>query len=383
LGNQPTKNDSLLANQPDYSPAGPEGEVSGRAWWRRALRYLPALIIVGLCALLLPRLELGRVLAALRDADWRLVALAAVVNMTLNVPSRTMRWWALLRPLPRRRVAGDTGPGFRELTSLLLASYATSNLLPARAGEALRTVQPNRRHGYPIGAMVASQLVEKLVEALSMAALAFPIVLWAHPSPALAVPLELFAAVTAGGVVAVLVVSRRAPHPDDDRSARYARVAAAEAEPGAPPSAGGRLERLVRRWWAELGRFLRRLAQAVRRMSAPRVWAASLLWSAASDLADVAAIGLCAHAVGIHVGVAGWFVVFLAVNIAIAVPSTPGQVGVFEAGAVLALGTLGVGQNEALAFAILYHAANAIPITLVGVLALREEWREPAAAKRL
>jgi uncharacterized membrane protein YbhN (UPF0104 family) len=63
------------------------------------------------------------------------------------------------------------------------------------------------------------------------------------------------------------------------------------------------------------------------------------------------------------------------VNVAIAIPSTPGQVGVFEAGAVIVLGTLGVGRSEALAFALLYHAVHVLPVTALGLLGLRGAWQ--------
>ena len=77
-------------------------------------------------------------LLALGQADWRLVALAALINVTLNTAARVGRWSALLGALPRASAA----PGFVELCLLYLASQAASNLLPARAGEALRRGSP-------------------------------------------------------------------------------------------------------------------------------------------------------------------------------------------------------------------------------------------------
>jgi uncharacterized protein (TIRG00374 family) len=346
-----------------------EGEQ--RSWWRRALHLAPALVVLVAFALLVPKLEIGRVLSTLRDANFWLVALGVVVNLAVNVPCRVMRWWALLRPLPRKPVArSDSGLTFVELLSLLMASYATSNLLPARAGEALRTVQPHRRHGYPIGAMVASQLMEKLVEAASLALLCVPVVALSRLPSVVDKAVVVFAAVTLAGVAVVLVIARRAPAEGDTGPVEKAAAEAALAP-------GPRWRTLARAAWRRGAAFLRRLAQAVRLMNAPRVWLESVLWSLGSDLADVATIALCLAAVGIHVSAASWLVVLLVINLAIAVPSTPGQVGVLEAGAVGALGLLGVGYSEALAFALLYHAANVIPVTVLGVLALRRQWREP------
>ena len=76
-------------------------------------------------------------------------------------------------------------------------------------------------------------------------------------------------------------------------------------------------------------------------------------------------------------GPGGWLLVYLAVNLASALPSTPGQIGLIEAGAVFALVGLGVGPNHSPAFALLYHLAHLLPTTLLGLpLLLRLGWQE-------
>jgi len=131
-------------------------------------------------------------------------------------------------------------------------------------------------------------------------------------------------------------------------------------EAGVPPPGG-----------SALGRFLRQLRVSLRLLHAPGIWLRSLAWSCVSDVVDIAMIGLCLVAVGIHAPVGAWCLVLLAVNLAVVVPSTPGQFGVLEAAAVLVLGALGAGVNEALAFALLYHAAHALPVAALGLLSLR------------
>src|SRR5207245_1611327 len=49
-----------------------------------------------------------------------------------------------------------------------LASGAVSSLLPARAGEALRVIELKRRRGYPAGPLIAAQLAEKGIQAISL-----------------------------------------------------------------------------------------------------------------------------------------------------------------------------------------------------------------------
>jgi len=50
------------------------------------------------------------------------------------------------------------------------------------------------------------------------------------------------------------------------------------------------------------------------------------------------------------------------------VPSTPAQVGALEVGALAALQLLHVDKEPALAFALLYHAAQVLPLIAAGLL---------------
>ncbi len=322
-------------------------------------RLLVVAVTAALCAVLLRGLRLEEVTAALRRADWRLVALAVFANLTFNTGARVYRFRALLGRLPR----ADRGAGWWELCSLLLASYAASNLLPARAGEALRTVQLNRRHGYTVGALVGAQLFEKLIEGLSLGLLALPAAIWAEAPGPLRVPLFAFAALGVGGVTALFVLGRFVF--SDGPSA---------VEEESDPAPGG-----SRRLAITARRFLRRLGDGIRLLHATPVWGRALAWSCASDLADGAMIGLCLHAIGLPLPIGSWVVVLLAINLAIALPSTPAQVGVFEAGAVLALKAFGVPEAPALAFAVVYHAAHVVPTTAAGLVGLRLlSWRDDA-----
>jgi hypothetical protein len=300
------------------------------------LRLAVAAAVLALGAVLLRRLDLDRVLDALRRADLRLVAAAALLNLTLNTAARVGRWAPLLEALPRR----GRGARFLELAALFVAAQAASNLLPARGGEALRVAQLHRRHGYPVAGLIAVQLVEAVVAALSLGFLAVLIV----PAPAtprsLSAALLTFAALGGAGAGLTLWLARRAPSGE------------------AAATGTGLL--------ARARAALSRLADAARYLRGGRTWARSLLWSLASDLTDVAMIGLTLAAVGVQLSPVGWVVAFVALNLVLILPSTPAQVGVLEMGAVAALHALGVADEPALAFALLYHAAHVVPPTVVG-----------------
>jgi hypothetical protein len=314
-------------------------------------RAVIAVLVIVACVLLLRRMDLARVLATLRAADGRLVAGAVFLNVVLNTAARVFRRRTLFAALPRAGV----GAGFLELASLIFVGQTANKFLPARAGDAITTVQLHRRHGYPVAALVAAQLLEKVLEVLGMCLLALVCAIFCPPTTISRVPFYAFGAAGVAALVFLAVGTRG--WQGSPAATALASAPASPLQPG-PPAPGLR---------GRARRFLGRLGEASRLLGAPHVWPPALLWSLASDLVDVAMIALCLAAVGLHVEIGVWLLVYLAVNLAIAVPLTPGQVGVLEAGAVLALASAGVGQSEALAFALIYHAVHIVPPALLAL----------------
>ena len=71
--------------------------------------------------------------------------------------------------------------------------------------------------------------------------------------------------------------------------------------------------------------------------------------------------------------VAPW-VVLAFVGVSVSIPSAPGFIGVFHAAAAVALGILGVARAEAVGYAIILHAVQFIPVTVIGwIFLLREQ----------
>lgn len=283
----------------------------------------------------------GRVLAAMADANGLLLAAAVVVNLTVNTLARVLRRVALLRPLKHQGRAAT----FEDLASLFFAGQAVNNVLPARAGDVLLSAQLWRRHGYEIEGVVASQLLEKLVEIVTLWLLAVPTAIALRAAqPAVTHVVAAVGAVLAVAVALVLLASRL------DLASR------------------------LRTGW--LSSLLDRSAGALRLLLAPHVFRPTLLWSFVSDAADVAMVGLCLEAIGVRLGVGSWCLVLLGVNVAVALPISAANLGVLEAGAMVVLAHLGVAGNKAMAFAVLYHAAHVVPLTIIGLVELRRlRWR--------
>jgi len=114
-----------------------------------------------------------------------------------------------------------------------------------------------------------------------------------------------------------------------------------------------------------------RLAVGIGALSDPRRALPVLGWSLAVWLTNAAAFWAAFAAFGIEVSFAGALVLQGALMIGIALPSSPGYVGVFEMTIVIALSTMfGVPDDVGLAYAIAYHVLTFVPITVLGAYSL-------------
>jgi hypothetical protein len=335
-----------------YSAPALERNVNTHARVMKFLtRWLLPLAVLAVLAWLIARkIDGHEFAAALRLADWRLVVGAGILAGTLCMAGCILRLFTLLGALPHQAPVGIV-----ELGSIYFASSAAHNLLPAPAGEVLRTVQLKRRHGYTVGVLVAAQLVEKVVEALGLGIGTLVVASLGGLPRAVEASMYAFAALGAGGAIVALVVGWRWKLSD----APYA-----EAK-DLPFGAAVRVH---------VGNFFRRLGEGMHQLRSPSVWARALVWSMMSDAANALTVGLCLTAVGVSLPIAAWFLVMLAARAAGLLPSTPGQFGVQEAGVVVALGLVGVDHNRALAIALLHHMAHFVPVTLIGLVELRRQW---------
>jgi uncharacterized membrane protein YbhN (UPF0104 family) len=322
---------------------------------------LPLAILAALIAVTISKIDLGELAQALRRADWRLVTLAALTAGTVCMSGMIVRFWTLLTALGH-----DRPVGLWELASIYYASSAAHNLLPAPAGEVLRSVQLKRRHGYDVGVTVAAQLIEKVVELLGLGIGTLIVAsigtggTGGRVPGALGASMLAFAALGAGGAALALIIGWRWKLSD---------------APYRETRGIGPFEAI----YAHAANFLRRLGEGLHHLRSPWMWLRALGWSMLGDAANALTVGLCLMAVGITLPLAAWFLVMLAARLAGIVPSTPGQFGVQEAGEVVALSLVGVDHSRALAVALLHHMVHFLPVTLVGLYEMRRQWTPLAA----
>ncbi len=124
-----------------------------------------------------------------------------------------------------------------------------------------------------------------------------------------------------------------------------------------------RVSPTVERRGAEM---LSRFADGLSVLRTPGHFIAVFGWTVAHWLLQPFAFWLAFLAVGVHVPIAATLIVQGIIVILVALPSAPGFFGAFEYGATLSLSLYGVGQSEAATWALLFHVASFIPITVIG-----------------
>jgi uncharacterized protein (TIRG00374 family) len=260
----------------------------------------------------------------LRSAKlWPLV-LAAGLNFVC-LWGKAACWRVMLAP--RHKVSAA------RLFRYTIAAFAASAVAPARAGEVLRVWTLKRRDGVPVADTAAVAVAEKLLDGISMLILVAPVPFLLHGLP----PRVVVGIVGCAAVAIALFVGL------------YIAVGRVD-------------ESSTSRTW------MRRFVAGMHVLRNPKRLLGSLLllilvWSA--DLGEVMAV---LYALDIELPVAAGLLILFCLNVAIAIPSTPAQVGALEVGALYALNLLQISGEKAAAFALLYHALQVVPLIAAGLI---------------
>jgi hypothetical protein len=320
------------------------GAPSLRPSQRSALVWIGVGVTIAFTYLAVRNAHLGDVWKALRESEkaWLVPALAV---MAVAVFLRGVRWWSLYAPASR--------PPLREVLRALLVGYFFNNVLPLRAGEALRVVSLSRRTGVSRAETAATVVVERAFDVLALLLLLFaispwlPDVTWLQAAAFLLVFLGLLLLGSA------FVLARW--------GTRVLRIL---------------LYPLSRIPFLSAERFehvLRNLVQGFVGLHSIRIAIEGFFWTLLSWA--LVALTFWLVLLGFDFGVsplAGALVV-IAINLALVLPSSPAAVGVFEWATVIALQAYGVADSEALSYALVAHALNFVPFIVAGVLILHRE----------
>jgi uncharacterized protein (TIRG00374 family) len=112
--------------------------------------------------------------------------------------------------------------------------------------------------------------------------------------------------------------------------------------------------------------ILRRFADGLSVLRSPAHFLGVFLWTLAHWLLQPVAFWLSLKAFGVDVPWSATLLLQGIIVILVALPGAPGFFGQFELGAKVALGVYGVDESLAVAWALVFHVASFIPITLIG-----------------
>jgi uncharacterized membrane protein YbhN (UPF0104 family) len=303
---------------------------------------VPGLLISGAAIVaLVVFVDFSQSIDALRSAE-PVPMIAATVLFAIALTGRAAA--------SRELVDGRTGLG--GAFAALNLGYLANNLLPLRAGEAVRSLVLGRKTGLGLIGGATAVAAERLLD-LIFAATILLAGLSAVGVEAPWAPAAAAAAVAATGVTALILIARNrhtAAGWLEPKIARWPRVA------GLLPKLVAALEGL-----AQPGRLLR--ATVVLGLA----WFGGLIvfWIAMRSFIPGAPLSWTAFGLGV-------------MAFGIALPSSPGAIGVYEAMWVAALTLCGADPAASLAYGIAIHTMTFSVTSLFGLIALVMEVRTGA-----
>ena len=290
------------------------------------------------------------VAAHVREADpWLLIA--AGIAATVVFPLRALRWRPLLHPI-------NPDSRFEPRFAATCIGFMANNLLPARVGEFARAYTLSRLEPVRMSASFGSLVVERMFDGITVLSLLLISLAWpTFPE---------FSGTDFSGAATTLAIALAA--------AFGILLVMVHAPAGS-----------VRFFQRTLGRLLpsafRRpivdaLAAFLEGVAAIRDWRlvlATAAWSLVVWGAGAVGFWIGFKAFGLDVPFLGAVFLQSVIALAVSLPSAPGFFGLFEAGARIGLVEVwGVESARAVAFALGFHIAGFIPITLLGLFYL---WR--------
>ncbi len=304
-------------------------------------------VTIGLLAWALHGISAPDLIGHLERANVGLL-IVAVALATLTFPLRTVRWRLILRDVSGR------GYPLRPLWHATAIGFMANNLLPVRAGEFARAYVAQQQLPVRFSTALASVGVERVFDGLLLVGL-MTLAIAAPTFPRHADIGHTSVAGLATGaaaffglllVVAVLVVHRPAPWLGLLRRATHAIL---------PTPIADRITHIAEG-----------LVAGLEVLKSPARFAAVVLWSVVLWVVNAAAFAVCFRAFGLAVPVEGAFLLQGIIGFGVALPSSPGFVGVFEAATRLTLAIYGVDATRAVSYAVAYHVSTFLPITLLG-----------------
>ena len=294
-------------------------------------------------------IEWGSVWTTLKSARPLVVALAAgIMSGTLFL--RSFRWRVLLSSQQRVPV-----PLAFWATS---AGYLGNNVLPARAGEVVRTLMISRRSGMSKAFVLTTALSERVVDAIALITIS-AVVLLTLPTQSgwLAHAARPFAILGLAGAAAIALLPAF--------EAFWFRFLAHIPLPA-------RLRHPIEN-------ILEQVLEGIRSFHDARRLAKFLFFTAVIWFLDGITTVVASSSIGIPISLPVAFLLVAGLGLGSALPSTPGYVGIYQFVAVTMLEPFGVSKTNAIAYIFLFQAMNYAVVLFWGLLGIVAERQRPAS----
>ena len=264
--------------------------------------------------------------------------IAACLVTILGYYIRALRWGEILAP--------ETRVPLPRLFSATMIGFLAINTLPARIGELVRAYVLARTERIATATVLGSVVIERVFD------LALLVSFWA---------LSLLFA----------------PYPDWFRWSGYLTVGLGVVTTGVlwllhaghyrSESWGARLKSAIpSRVLAPVERPIASFSAGLRAFGKPSAMGRAGVLSVVMWLVNGAVFLMVAKSMGMRLPVWSPFLLSYIVCVAIMVPSAPGFIGVLEGSCVVGLALLGVDASRGLAYGVLYHLTQIVPVVIFG-----------------
>jgi glycosyltransferase 2 family protein len=314
-------------------------------------------IAIALAAVLLYRVLRGvdwmRVWHTVLGARWEYLALAALISVGSFV-LRALRWRILLN-------AGASEPlRAASVFRANMAGYLGNNVLPARAGEVIRSLIISSQSSLSRTYVLTTALSERMTDAIVLVLLGSLMLSWVAKPAWMEGVARTMAVVAGAGALSLMIL----PH------AEGLAVGIVQWLP-IPSAVKERIKALVQqillgiRAFHHVGRF-----------------AGFAAFTAAIWTADATSLIISARGLGLHIEYPAAFLLLTAMGLGSALPSTPGYVGIYQYAAVTVLAAFGIERDQALAYSLVTQVVGYLVVAVLGIPGLYGAWGR-GKAKRI
>jgi uncharacterized protein (TIRG00374 family) len=283
-----------------------------------------------------------RVWVAVENARWGFV-LAGAAMTVLAFFLRSIRWRLLLN-------LEDPNLGIATTFWATMAGYMGNNFLPARGGELMRVLLIHRRSTLSKTYIVTAALTERIVDAVALVLIGSVVLVQVTPKPPWMDAVSRIMALAAfGGGLLIAVL----PY----------------LEPWLFPLLR-KVPLLPESWRERLLELFSQVLRGLRGFHKPQVLFTFLGFTAVVWTIDALGAWIGTRGYDIHISFPVGLLLITGLGLGSALPSTPGNVGIYQFAAVSVLTPFGVGRNEALAYIIVGQALGYLAVLALGAFGL-------------